>query len=191
MGNFYTNIVLRGASAETIKKQLERMKRTAFVASALPDVTVVYDAQADEQDHEAIVFLASKLSRELGCIAWSVLNHDDDILWYRLYDRGNLLDEYDSTPGYFDPQAQPSAPAGGDASKLAEAFGCRTATQKIEAVLRKSSFDDDGYAFALYRHRDLAEALSLTFNLLALGYNYIQCGDTPGIAPENFVRIDT
>ena len=97
---------------------------------------VVFDEQSDEQDQTVITELASRLSREFGCPVLAVLNHDDDIFWYQLYLAGELADEYDSSPGYFDPSAEPSAPAGGDAQKLCSAFGaCNVA--EVESVLRK------------------------------------------------------
>ncbi len=189
MSNFYTNIVLKGASCEAVQDALVRMGRSAFFISARSDVTVVYDAETEGQDRHILTRLALKLSQQLKCVAWVVLNHDDDILWYRLYSAGNLEDEYDSTPGYFDPEAQPSTPSGGVAAKLANAFGCKGATEAIEIILRRSCFGDDGYTFALGRHRDLAEALGLSINLLALGYDSIENGNFPGITPEILKRV--
>ena len=52
--------------------------------------------------------LGTRLSLEFGCPVLAVLNHDDDILWYQLFENGKLADEYDSTPGYFDATAEPS-----------------------------------------------------------------------------------
>ena len=83
-----------------------------------------------------------------------MLNHDDDILWYQLYLKGELADEYSSSPNYFDTSGQEvSPPAGGDAQKLCGAFGSG-AVAEVERILRKSAFADDGYTFEVERHAD-------------------------------------
>ena len=186
MGNFYTNIVLKGVTQQRTKEILQKNSRNSFISPTHGDITVVYDAECDTQDQDELRKLAGVLSQELSCPAWAVLNHDDDILWYVLYSAGVFVDEYDSTPGYFDPTAQPSNPVGGNAGKLASLFDHSSSVDTVERTLRKSTFDDDGYAFALNRHEDLAKALDIPFELVALGYNYIVGGDTPGIDTGTF-----
>jgi len=186
MGSFYTNIVLNGADRQSTVELLRRLEREAFVAALKDDLTAVYDAEAEGQNPQVLAELAGRLSRELDCVAWAVLNHDDDILWYRLYAGGEMADEYDSAPGYLDPGG-PSAPAGGDAGELAQAFGRPEAARVIEPVLRRPLFAG-GVAFtALERHRRLAEALGLRFDLLALGFDYIEAGDADEFDPGTFV----
>lgn len=128
------------------------------------------------------------LSERPNCPAWAVLNHDDDILAYELY-LGGVLVEYDSTPDYFDP-SQPSGPKGGDAARLAGAFGCETALSTIREVLRRSSHGAEGYVFAVERHTDLARALGIPPGLVCLGYNYLEAGVVPeGFSTEQFTRV--
>ena len=64
------------------------------------------------------------------------------------YQSDKLADEYDSAPGYFDPMAEPSAPAGGDAEACG-AFGAATSLRS--SVLRKSAFEEDGYTHSRNR----------------------------------------
>ena len=134
MGNFYTNFTLRGPSQQAVAKALAG--RSAIVTPAQDGSVVVFDEQSDEQDQAVIAELAARLSREFGCPLLAVLNHDDDIFWYQLYLSGELADEYDSSPGYFDASAGPSAPAGGDAHRLCAAFGASNVPE-VESVLRK------------------------------------------------------
>ena len=155
MGNVYTNYTLRGASQQRVARALAGRK--AIVTTAQHDCVVVFDEQSDEQNLEYISELATRLSREFSCSVLAVLNHDDDILWYRLYENGEMSDEYDSSPGYFDPAAEPSPPAGGNAQRLCSAFGA-TDVVAVERILRKSTYDDYGYAFAFQRHADLVQS---------------------------------
>lgn len=189
MGNFYTNIVVANASQSAVARLLSELGRIAIVSPAIDGRVVVYDQECDRQDVVALSSLAATLSKQLNCPAWAVLNHDDDILAYELYVDGALVDEYDSTPDYFDP-SQPSEPKGGDAAKLAGAFGCAAASATIESALRRSSYGDEGYVVAAERHADLARALGIPPEVVCLGYNYLEAGAVPdGVSIEQFVRV--
>ena len=176
MGNFYTNYTLKGPSQQVVAAALAG--RPAIVTPDQDGCVVVFDEASDEQDSAVITELASRLSRELRCPVLAVLNHDDDILWYQLYLGGELADEYDSSPGYFDPSAEPSAPAGGDAKRLCQAFGAGDQTA-LEAVLRKSSYDDDGYVFAFERHADSVRVLGIPAWAVGTAYASFERDDFP------------
>jgi hypothetical protein len=187
MGNFYTNYTLRGPSQQAVAKALTG--RSAIVTPAQDGCVVVFDELSDEQDTAIIAKLAARLSREFGCPLLAVLNHDDDIFWYQLYLKGELADEYDSSPGYFDASAKPSAPAGGDAQKLGAAFGAGDVAE-IENVLRTSSFDEGGYIFALERHTDLARLLGIPSFGVGAGFQYVTRGELPeGLEEDDLVRV--
>jgi hypothetical protein len=186
MGNFYANYTPRGPSQRDVAKALARRK--AVVAPAQKGCVVAFDEQSDEQDQKVIAALASRLSGKLRCPVLAVLNHDDDILWYRLYENGKLTDEYDSSPGYFDPEAEPSAPAGGDAQRLCAALGVSNAAT-VESVLRKSSYGEEGYAFASGRHADLVRALGLPECAVGTAYASFDSDECPEeLSPEDVVR---
>lgn len=159
MGNYYTNYTLRGVTQQAVANALTG--RTCIVTPSINNSVVAFDEESDSQDQHLISQLAAKLSGNLQCTVLAVLNHDDDILWYQLYSDGKLQDEYDSSPGYSDTSAQPSAPAGGNAQTLCSAFGA-TDSATVEPILRKSAFEDDGYIFAFERHADLAKALGIS-----------------------------
>jgi hypothetical protein len=147
---------------------------------------VVFDEASDHQDQGIIAGLASILSQKFSCPVLAVLNHDDDILWYQLYSSGKLADEYDSSPGYF--EGEPSPPAGGDAQKLCSAFEA-SAVAEVESVLRKTSFDEGGYAFAVHRHTDLARVLGISTFGVGLGFRYVSKGELPdGLDEAELVR---
>jgi hypothetical protein len=186
MGNFYTNYTLRGPDQQEVARALAG--RTAIVTPERNGCVVVFDEESDDQDQERIVALAAHLSLQFRCPVLAIVNHDDDILWHQLYESGTLADEYDSSPGYFDPHAQPSAPAGGDAKRLAAAFGARDVAE-LEAVLRKSSYDDDGYVFAMERHGDLVRVLGLPEFAVGTAYASFDCDEFPdGLSEHDIVR---
>lgn len=187
MGNFYVNYTVKGPGQQAVAKALTG--RSAIVTPQRDDCVVAFDEQSDNQDSEIIANLACDLSRELRCPVLAVLNHDDDILWYQLYLSGQLADEYDSCPSYFDPDAEPSGPAGGDAQKLCATFGSSNVAE-VERILRKSSFDEDGYTFAVERHADLAQALGLPTFAVGGGYAYVSDGEIPeGLSENDLLRV--
>ena len=187
MGNFYTNYTLRGPSQQSVAKTLTG--RSAIVAPARDGYVVVFDEESEQQDQGVINALAARLSREFGCPVLAVLNHDDDLLWYQLHVDGELADEYDSSPGYFDPSAEPSDPSGGDAHRLCSAFGASNVAE-VESVLRKSSFDEDGYVFAVERHTDLFRALGIPSIGVGSGFCYVTTGELPdGLDGDSLVRV--
>lgn len=186
MGNFYVNYTLRGVAQAAVAEALKG--RHCIVTPPVNNTVVAFDEQSDKQDQRVISALASKLSHKLRCPVLAVLNHDDDILWYQLYTDGKPEDEYDSSPGYFDSAAEPSGPAGGDAKKLCAAFGSAR-TDDVERVLRKSAFDDDGYAFAVQRHGDLVSALGISPFAVGTAFASFEGEELPeGLSPDDVVR---
>lgn len=177
MGNFYTNYTLRGPSQESVAAALAG--RSAIVTPAQDGCVVVFDEESDEQNPEVIAELASRLSGAFHCPLLAVLNHDDDIFWYQLYLNGELVNEYNSSPDYFDSAAEEaSPPEGGDAQKLCIAFGATTVA-KVKKILGKSSFDDDGYTFAVERHADLADALGIPSYSVGAGFCHVSDWELP------------
>lgn len=183
MGNFYTNYTLRGPSQQSVAQALAG--RAAIVTPVQDNCVVVFDEESDEQNGEIIAELASRLSAQLHCPLLAVLNHDDDILWYQLYLNGELVDEYNSTPGYFndsDEETAMAVPEGGDAKKLCAAFEAN-AIQEVENILRKPSFGGD-YNFAFERHEELIGALGLPPFAIG-GFRQIDGGGFPEALEES------
>lgn len=186
MGGFYSNYTLRGPSQQAVVSALAGRK--AIVTPEDNGCIVVFEEQTDDQDMEFIGHLATYLSENLHCSVLAVVDHDDDILYYQLYEDGDLIDEYDSTPGYFDPSAEPSAPAGGNARRLCAAFDASD-NAAVEKILRKSSFGKDGYSFAFQRHADLVRALGLSDFAVGKAYASFERGEYPdGLTAKDIMR---
>ena len=187
MGNFYVNYTIHSKDNSGVVNALNN--RNAYVTQCKNDSIVVFDEASDSQDPDLIRSLGKQLSKALNTAVLAVLNHDDDILWYVLFDKGNSIDEYDSSPGYFDPDSEPQNPSGGNAEKLCAAFNCHD-VQEIERVLRKSSYDEDGYTFAVERHEELAKALNLPDFSVGFGYTYIAQGELPpGLSESELTKV--
>jgi hypothetical protein len=181
MGNFYTNITLLGPDQDQVVEYLDQQGLTAYISPTDEHATVVYEAQCDTQDTEVLEGLAAKLAAHFNCPALAILNHDDDVLWYRLYTGNGLLDEYDSTPGYFEGDDTP--PNGGNAAELCRTCGAEQNVAMVEEILRA---DDEGYLFAVERHEALVDALGLTDFSVGFGYTYLERGEVPeGMASED------
>ena len=92
MGNFYVNYTIHSKDNSGVVNALK--KRNAFVTQCKNDSIVVFDEASDSQDPDLIRNLGKQLSKALNSAVLAVLNHDDDILWYVLFDKGDSIDEY-------------------------------------------------------------------------------------------------
>lgn len=61
------------------------------------------ESQSEGQNLNAWHSVVRKLSLDLSCPALAVMNHDDSVMLYALYDRGELVDQYDSDPDFSKP----------------------------------------------------------------------------------------
>ena len=171
MGSFYTSHTLRGPPQAEVLSWLKG--RSAYVSRSERSFTTVLDEACESQDSEELAALGASLSEHFKCPVLAVLNHDDDILYFELYDKGKKSDEYNSNPAYFGEEVEDDAPSGGSAALLTAAFGAADAG-RIEAVLRNSE-----YIFATERHKDLAAALGLPEFAVGIGFRYAAAGDPP------------
>jgi hypothetical protein len=180
MGSFYVNFTTRGPDQAAIVQSLQSAKRKSFVGPTLQHLTVYFDEQADTQDDSEIKHVGEVTSRGLKSPVLAVLNHDDDILAYWLFENGKLIDEYCSWPGYFN--GGPETPSGGDADKLCAAFAAAENVQAVDEVLHKKEFD-----FAMDRHMELAKLLRFPKECIGVGYQFLEDGEIPNSA--NFVQV--
>jgi upstream activation factor subunit UAF30 len=181
MGAFYVNVTVRHADLDTVIAALETLGRDAFVAPPHNGAIVVFDAQIETQDARDIDGFVNPLSQRLHCAALAALNHDDDLLYYALLEDGRLVDEYNSRPGYFEGTATP--PSGGDARKLAAAFGVPDRAEQVHELLHRVA-----YTFETERHAALVELLGLPPAAVGSGYETISDGEPPEGVPEKNLR---
>ena len=182
MGSFYTNYTLRGPNQQAVAAALSG--RSAVVTPALDGCIVVYDEQSDDQDSSVVSQLGARLSGALNCPVLAIINHDDDVLFYQLFERGAATDEYCSAPGYFSGEETP--PSGGDARKLCNAFGA-SSIEEVNSILHPP--DEELPTFALEQHEALVRALGLPAYAVAVGFTYISRGEIPeGLSDSDLLR---
>lgn len=101
----------------------------------------VHDEAMQSQDEALCSQIARELSQRLDTTAIAFLIHDGDFLCYWLARQGELLDAYNSMPGYFDEEAEATGPSGGDPTQLAEACGRPDVQAELSAVLAEPDSD--------------------------------------------------
>ena len=169
---------------------IKQMKRVALVAMSYGDLTVIYDRESERQDGSAYPFM-EQLTKELNCVGLYVTNHDDSVLYYRLYKSGEIIDDYDSCPNYFDGASVP--PEGGNAEILCNTFGVLSARERVQDILRYDNFTKENagrYIWAIDRHGHLVEALGLPVIAVGFGYTYLAQNEFPeGLSPDNIISL--
>jgi hypothetical protein len=167
MGHFYVNFAVKSRKRRVVEAALRR--RNAVASKVRNGWVIVLDEEADSQKSEVIRALAERLSQATRAPVLAALNHDDDVLWLLLYVNGELRDEYDSAPSYFDGgmdvDAAEARPKGGDARLLCRTFKRARRRAAVEAILRAP---DGRYVVEVERHTDLGAALGVPAH--ALGY---------------------
>jgi hypothetical protein len=135
----------------------------------------VFDRAMDEQKARVIESLGRGLTKALGCAALAAALHDDDVLYLWLFQKGKLLDRYDSLPSYFDPDATGESPAGGDSQLLCQAFNRTGREERVEQLLRANLLDEERPVVPgeLERHEALAAELGMPPFVAGLGYSAI------------------
>lgn len=187
MGGFWTSVTVRAPAREAVVAVLRRMGRTAFVGPDERGWIVVFDRACESQDDGEAVALGAELSRAFAGSALVARVQDGEALATWLFDRGYLLDRYDSWPGHF--SGAPPVPHGGDADTLCAVLGVPDAAPEVRQLLHGPCDRSDG----LFLHDALVNALGLPETSVGLGYGHLASGERPGgeIAAEDdpFVHV--
>ena len=183
MGAFYVNYTVRSADQKAVARALAG--RSAYVSPPTGGAVVVFEQASEEQDVDVVRELGEQLAKATRAPVLAVLDHDDDMLWYGLFEGGRCTDEYSSAPGYFDGTTDP--PAGGDSRKLCAVFGRHGHEDELEQALRA---DGETYVFAHERHAAVVAALGLPAFAVACGFSYIEEGELPeGLSEDQLLKI--
>ncbi len=136
MGNFYTNVTTRGPAQSDLAAALRNLGRSAFLTPTTNGFSVICDRECENQDTDLLSSLALTVSTQLACPAWAVLNHDDDVLWYQLFDQSNLVDAYISSKEWWEDPEEP--PPQGEAEILCKIMGNPGDQAQVKKILARS-----------------------------------------------------
>ena len=179
MGIFYTNTTLQTSERKSVIEFMNKNERTGYISPVINQSVVVFDRESEDQDVSVITNLTSKLSKNLKCVAFTVLVHDGDIFFYWLYQNGKLIDEYNSIPNYFDDSIDPAS-HGGNVQKLCQAFKKLEALNTVQHLFHQvylGNVNDDWDEEHLAGediHAELVKALELPAITIETGFYSIE-----------------
>jgi hypothetical protein len=181
MGGHYGTIHIRTDDREPVREVLEALaadgKHRFLIAPPLDGWVTVFPNQ-NGQDSK----ISKKLSKALGDKTLiHCLVHDDDIFAYWLYEGGDLVDAYDSCPGYFSGKKTP--PSGGNPEALRGLILDATKIEELSKLLKAERF-----TFELERQDKFAALLGLPHT--DRSYEYLQEGETDGVRQwRQFIHV--
>ncbi len=106
MGLFCVNMHFRTTDDKAVSDALKKRNITQFhLMPAKGGWTSLYEERASQQDDDRIRAVTAGLSKDLNIPAIAFLVHDSDIACYWLFENGQLVDEFNSCPDYFDENA--------------------------------------------------------------------------------------
>jgi hypothetical protein len=193
MGLFYANLIVYRPERAALLAELRRLGRNAFVSPTIRGHTVVFDEIIDGQDSDAIEELGQAVTTALQCSALAGLLHDDDVLYLWLFRNGEVYDRYCSCPGYFDADAEPGPPGGGNAKLLCDAFDRAGHEERVEQLLRADLLEDElpDVPGELERHAALAAELGMPGFVAGVCYSSIAGDYVPAeFIPAEFEGIE-
>ena len=169
MGAFIVNLHVRTQNVDAVKSELEGLRLArAYLSPAHEGWVSVYEEGCSSQDPDQITSLAGQLSQGANALVMVFLVHDSDFLCYWLFDRGELLDHYNSWPDYFSEGWLDDEDAPGDYAAQTHLLvryareGVRR--QQFDALLHQDGPSDDPseeHVFADDRLRELASLLGI------------------------------
>lgn len=191
MGLSYANLTVYLARRPALLTQLRRLRRVGFVSPTRSRYTVVFERSMDDQNTAYIESFGAALTSVLKCAAVAVTLHDDDVLRIWLFNKGRIRDRYNSLPSYFDTDAEPSPPSGGDAKLLCKTFERLYCEQRIQQLLRANLPNGDlpEVPGELERHAAITSELEMPREAVGLGYSAIREGRLTAFEEVEFEAI--
>ncbi len=207
MGTTYSNCQICSDSQDAVADALKPLlKEPAYVSPSVGGWVGVYP------EGGATDTLAEILSAELSCPAFSWNAYDSDVFYYTLYENGEVRDEFNSDPDYFENQRAdgdeseddpvdpvrvqgspevllPLCVPGITLAAVQAVLHPATAAEDARKLITFSPVSNDQYLFADQQARELAQLLGIDSSLASLGYSYIEAGETHEYTLANFPVI--
>jgi hypothetical protein len=157
MGAFIANFHVRSSRTDAVRNVVAAMVAGEFrISNAQSGWISIYEERASTQDEDWIEQFAKDLSGRLETACVAFLVHDSDIARYWLCEEGQLLDQYNSFPDYFDSvSAAERRQLAGQSSVFLRYCRPQVTLDQVEAVLRTQQ------TFAEETVRQLADFLGI------------------------------
>jgi ankyrin repeat protein len=170
MGASFANYQVRTAdTAACLKAVAGLVHLRALVTNARKGWITVYDEKSEAQDADELRRVAKGLSTRLATDVFAFMLHDSDVFIYILYQKGKLIDQFNSQPDYFGsvPAAERKKWAG-DFKKLLRLAPKGTSLPKIQKALGKSPLFHDHVVTAF------ASVMGMDAERAGTGFKYVQ-----------------
>jgi hypothetical protein len=198
MGSFFVNYQIKSNDqAKVVAAASELVQGRAYVSPPKTGWVTLYDETSDQQDAYEIGRLGSELSTKLETVVFAFIVHDSSMFIYYLFDNGDLLDEYNSTP-------PPTNDAAEDDQKIRFAGRseilinyCVPGTTRgdLEVILQRGeNLAEGGFASSVYaeeRLHPLASALQMDDLRTTLSYGDFDQQQASMPEGKAFQKIDS
>ena len=156
MRTFAANFHVRINSKEAVAEVLRGLKfESAWIAGPCGPWVSVWEKQASQQKPERIQEIAQPLSERLNAPVLALINHDSGFLCYWLVDNGQLLDLYNSCPGYFNDDTSQDEALSADCATLQKYCRPGVSQEDLEELLKiTTQADDSEYTISPYMLAD-------------------------------------
>jgi hypothetical protein len=165
MGAFYATVTTIGPPQDQVVAEVRSIR--SFVGPTRDGVTVMYPDMAalySDRNSDRVSPFWGQISKNLSSPVFIAAVADDDVFYYELWVKGELIDRY-----YFEHK-----PSGGNVRKLCAIFSCKN-QDELATILSS----EDRYVYQSQRHLDVVKAIGLPHMSVNMGYDYIKAGETP------------
>ena len=135
MGSSYTNVHVRSGDQNAVKKALTQINALpAYVSKPKNGWVSAFPSEVEDQSESSMKRVCTELSGALKTGVFGITVHDSDIFLYTLAENGQVVDTYNSWPGYFDGNSD--TPDGGNVEKLMPYCIAGTTPEKLASILQ-------------------------------------------------------
>jgi ankyrin repeat protein len=145
MGAFLTNYHVRISDKAACIQALKSIIRSrAMVTEPANGWITIYDETSESQNLEELRRVGKTISSRLKTAVFCFMVHDSDIFVYLVYEKGKLVDQFDSRPDYFGPVTdQHRQEWAGNFDKLVKFAESDTKADRIAKALKESQIVEE------------------------------------------------
>lgn len=170
MGASFTNFHVRSTASAATAAVSELTTSRGYISPASSGWVTIYLEETESQDVEVLCRIAAALSKALATDVLACLVHDSDIAMYWLHRNGELVDELNSCPDYFEEvDEEVKERVRGRTEALLPLCQPGTAPGTVDSILHP------GDAYPLFAEEilsELAPLLGIDAGRMSLGFEY-------------------